>query len=69
MSIRQNILGKGSFGHVYLVTLNGIDYALKCCLLPKDDSSAILDKEIQVNKKVEAHKNITQLYKVYKWET
>ena len=46
MAIRWNILGKGSFGNVYLVTLNGIDYALKCCLLPKDDSSAILDKEI-----------------------
>ncbi len=46
MTIRCNILGKGSFGHVYQVTLNGIDYALKCCVLPKDDSTAILDKEI-----------------------
>jgi len=46
MAIRWNVLGKGSFGNVYLATLNGIDYALKCCVLPKDDSTAILDKEI-----------------------
>ena len=46
MAIRLSIIGKGSFGRVYLAPLNGINYALKCCAFPKDNSTEIIDKEI-----------------------
>ena len=39
MSTRLNILGSGSLGKIYKVTLNGISYALKCNEMQKDEAT------------------------------
>ena len=43
------MLGKGSFGKVYSVVINGKIYALKICEVEESDQIMLIDSEIETN--------------------
>lgn len=62
------MLGRGSFGRVYQVELNGKVYALKVCEAKKDPLVEKIDKELMTSQKIDYHANILKPERAYKWE-
>ena len=53
---------------IYSANFQGKEYALKTITMQKDSRLMKLDKEIDINLKIEYHKNICRFHKIYKFD-